>query len=84
MNRKGKTEKEQKEGIQVSIEYNKRTKQKKKKEREKDSPLSPPNRSPRSIISNAVRSMIRMINSHWEPKSGSHCSLPGGVSDYKH
>ena len=28
------------------------------------------------ITSNAVRSMIRMINSHWNAKLGSHCSLP--------
>lgn len=60
-----------------------REQKKKKKRREKDFFFFL-NRSLRSIISNTVRSKIRMINGHWEPKSGSHCSLPRGVSDYKH
>lgn len=34
------------------------------------------NRSSRSIIANAVRSMIIVINSHWDSKPGSSCSPP--------
>ena len=60
----------QKERIQISIEYCKEPKKK------RVFFSSPPNRGLKSITSNAVRSMIRMINSHWNAKLGSHCSLP--------
>lgn len=70
MNQKRKAEKGQKERIQISIEYVKGLKE------GSWFVFFFPNRSLRSIISNAVRSMIRMINNYWNSKSGSHCSLP--------